>query len=134
VVPVRFSLYLHTPTRTDDSWRRRAAKACTSWRRWPLRSGHDWRELAEPFAQRILDHLEHRFGLEGLQANIAVKKLFTPEDFQRKQNAVYGSAWGVEPKLTRPQSFRPHNRSEDVKGLYLVGASTHRAPVCPASS
>jgi len=126
VVPEDFSLYLHTPTRTDDSM---APPGCESlYILAPvanLRSGHDWRELAEPFAQRILDHLEHRFGLEGLQANIAVKKLFTPEDFQRKQNAVYGSAWGVEPKLTQTAIFRPHNRSEDVKGLYLVGASTH---------
>lgn len=31
----------------------------------------------------------------------------------------------MEPKLTQTASFRPGNRSEDVKGLYLVGANTH---------
>jgi len=126
VVPEDFSLYLHTPTRSDDSM---APPGCESlYILAPvanLAGGQNWQELAEPFAQRILDHLEHRFGLEHLQAHIAIKKLFTPEDFQRKQNAVYGSAWGVEPKLTQTAIFRPHNRSEDVQGLYLVGASTH---------
>jgi phytoene desaturase len=27
--------------------------------------------------------------------------------------------------LTQSAWFRPHNRSEDVPGLYLVGAGTH---------
>ena len=27
--------------------------------------------------------------------------------------------------LTQSAYFRPHNESEDVKGLYLVGAGTH---------
>lgn len=53
--------------------------------------------------------------------------MFTPEDFARKQNAYYGSAWGVEPRLLQTAIFRPHNRSEDVKNLYLVGASLTRA-------
>ncbi|HNY91201.1 MAG TPA: phytoene desaturase family protein [bacterium] len=126
VVPEDFSLYLHTPTRTDDTM---APPGCESlYILAPvanLKGGQNWSELAEPFAQRILDHLEHHLGLTGLQESIAVKRLFTPEDFQRKQNAVYGSAWGVEPRLTQTAILRPHNRSEDVRGLYLVGASTH---------
>lgn len=126
VVPDDFSLYLHVPTRTDASM---APPDCESlYILAPvanLRGGQNWQELAEPFSQRILDHVEHHFGLEGLQASIAVKRLFTPEDFARKQNAVYGAAWGVEPKLIQTAIFRPHNRSEDIKGLYLVGASTH---------
>ncbi|NBR97679.1 MAG: phytoene desaturase, partial [Betaproteobacteria bacterium] len=27
--------------------------------------------------------------------------------------------------LTQSAWFRPHNRSEDIRGLYMVGASTH---------
>jgi phytoene desaturase len=36
-----------------------------------------------------------------------------------------GSAWGVEPSLQQTAYFRPHNRSEDVSNLYIVGTSTH---------
>jgi phytoene desaturase len=31
----------------------------------------------------------------------------------------------MEPRLLQSAWFRPHNRSEDVQGLYLVGAGTH---------
>ena len=81
--------------------------------------------MADPFAQKIIDFLEHEFGLEGLQDAIEVKEVFTPLDFQQQRNNVLGAAWGVEPKLTQTAIFRPHNRSEDVQHLYLVGASTH---------
>ncbi|MGH7454729.1 MAG: FAD-dependent oxidoreductase, partial [bacterium] len=63
--------------------------------------------------------------LQDLRANLDVLEIFTPENFKQKQNAYLGSAWGVEPKLTQTAYFRPHNRSEDVKNLYFVGAGTH---------
>ena len=34
-------------------------------------------------------------------------------------------AFGLEPLLLQSAWFRPHNRSEDVEGLYMVGAGTH---------
>ena len=34
-------------------------------------------------------------------------------------------AFGAEPILLQSAYFRAHNRSEDITGLYMVGASTH---------
>jgi len=31
----------------------------------------------------------------------------------------------MQPTLTQSAYFRPHNKNEDVDGLYLVGAGTH---------
>ena len=31
----------------------------------------------------------------------------------------------MEPVLTQSAYFRPHNKSEDVENLFLVGAGTH---------
>jgi phytoene desaturase len=39
--------------------------------------------------------------------------------------SVKGAAFGVEPVLTQSAYFRPHNRSEEIDRLYLVGAGTH---------
>jgi phytoene desaturase len=36
-----------------------------------------------------------------------------------------GAAFGMEPRLTQLAWFRPHNESEAVANLYLVGAGTH---------
>lgn len=126
ILPEDFSMYLHVPTRTDPGM---APQGCESmYVLVPvanLQSGIDWSREAEPFRNRILDFLEKDFGLEELRANLQVVETFTPADFLKKNNNTYGSAWGVEPRLTQTAVFRPHNRSEDIARLYLVGASTH---------
>jgi len=49
----------------------------------------------------------------------------TPKDFRDELGSERGAAFGLEPILTQSAWFRPHNRSEDVDRLYLVGAGTH---------
>ncbi len=49
----------------------------------------------------------------------------TPLDFQDRLLSYKGAAFGLEPLLLQSAYFRPHNRSEDVPGLFMVGASTH---------
>ena len=49
----------------------------------------------------------------------------TPQDFQDRLSPFRGAAFGLEPVLTQSAWFRPHNRSEDIERLYLVGAGTH---------
>ncbi|RPI03631.1 MAG: phytoene desaturase [Calditrichaeota bacterium] len=126
ILPDDFSMYLHVPTRTDASM---APRGCESmYVLVPvanLQSGINWSIQAEPFKDRILNFLETEFGLENLRENLQVCEIFTPDDFLKKNNNYYGSAWGVEPKLTQTAIFRPHNRSQDIKNMYFVGASTH---------
>lgn len=125
-LPDDFSLYLHAPTRTDPGM---APEGCESiYVLIPvpnLAGGQDWNALSGPYTDRILDFLEADFGLAGLRESIEVLETFSPLDFADRRNNYLGSAWGVEPRLTQTASFRPGNRSEDVDGLYIVGASTH---------
>lgn len=126
ILPEDFSIYLHVPTRSDPSM---APEGCESMYVLApvanLQSGIDWSLEGERFKNRVLNFLEKEFGMENLQKNIEVCEVFTPDDFVKKNNSTYGSAWGVEPKLTQTAIFRPHNRSEDIQNLYLVGAGTH---------
>jgi phytoene desaturase len=87
-------------------------------------SGLDWAEIRDELADRIMAFLE-AWGLEDLRAQTEVMHVFTPDDFEHELNATLGNAFAIEPKVTQTAWFRPHNRSEDVRGLYLVGAGTH---------
>ncbi len=49
----------------------------------------------------------------------------TPLDFQDRLLSHKGAAFGLEPLLLQSAWFRPHNRSEDLPGLFMVGAGTH---------
>jgi phytoene desaturase len=51
--------------------------------------------------------------------------LLTPQQFQDRLSSFRGAAFGMEPVLTQSAFFRPHNASEDIERLYLVGAGTH---------
>jgi phytoene desaturase len=49
----------------------------------------------------------------------------TPLDFESRLLSVHGAGFGLEPILTQSAWFRPHNRSEELDRLFLVGAGTH---------
>ena len=89
-----------------------------------LGSGTDWANTAETFRQRVQAELE-RTVLPGLHQHITTSFMTTPQDFQDRLLSYKGAAFGLEPLLMQSAWFRPHNRSEDIERLYMVGASTH---------
>jgi phytoene desaturase len=120
-----FSLYLHRPTATDPSLAPDGCDAFYVLSPVPhLDAGIDWATAAEPYRQSIAAHLSATL-LPGLESNVVSSLLMTPWDFRERLLAFKGAAFGMEPVLTQSAWFRPHNASEDVAGLYLVGAGTH---------
>ena len=120
-----FSLYLHRPTATDPSLAPDGCDAFYVLSPVPhLDSGTDWEKAAEPYRQAIQAHLEQKL-LPGLGDAIVSSRLLTPQDFQDRLSSFRGAAFGLEPVLTQSAWFRPHNKSEEVDRLYLVGAGTH---------
>ncbi len=120
-----FSLYLHRPTATDPGL---APAGCdTFYVLSPvpnLGSCTDWRVAAEPYRQRSEGHLA-RAVLPDLPKHVVTQRLLTPREFEVRFNSFAGAAFSFEPVLTQSAFFRPHNRSEDIENLYLVGAGTH---------
>lgn len=120
-----FSLYLHRPTKTDPSLAPEGCEAFYVLSPVPhLGGGQDWATLAEPYRKRISDYLSRTL-LPGLEDELTVSFVTTPQDFRDRLGSPHGAAFGLEPILTQSAWFRPHNRSEDVRNLFLVGAGTH---------
>lgn len=126
IVAEDFSLYLHAPTRTDPSMAPDGCEAFYVLSPVPnLKGGQDWDDIKEEYADRIFASLEKDHLVPGLRENLISKLIFTPKDFETELDAYQGSAFQFEPILTQSAWFRPHNISEDVGGLYFVGAGTH---------
>jgi phytoene desaturase len=120
-----FSLYLHRPTATDPSLAPEGCDAFYVLSPVPhLGSGIDWREKAEPYRRAVARRLSETM-LPNLEENVVTSLMTTPQDFQDRLLSFRGAAFGLEPLLSQSAWFRPHNRSEEVKRLYLVGAGTH---------
>ncbi len=120
-----FSLYLHRPTASDPSLAPPGCDAFYVLAPVPhLESGTDWRSAAEPYRAAIQRRLESTV-LPGLGDAVVTSRLLTPLDFRERLFSVNGAAFSLEPRLLQSAWFRPHNRSEELPGLYLVGAGTH---------
>jgi phytoene desaturase len=120
-----FSLYLHRPTATDASVAPPGCDAFYALVPVPhLDSGIDWAHEAEPMRQRVQRRLQATV-LPGLGQHLVTSRVTTPQQFHDELLSYKGAAFGMEPRLLQSAWFRPHNRSEDVPGLYLVGAGTH---------
>jgi phytoene desaturase len=120
-----FSLYLHRPTATDSSLAPEGCDAFYVLSPVPHQdSGVNWPEVAEHYRAAIASYLSESV-LPDLDRHVVTSRLLTPLDFEQRLFSVKGAAFGLEPVLTQTAWFRPHNRSEELQGLYLVGAGTH---------
>ena len=120
-----FSLYLHRPTASDPQLAPPGCDAFYVLSPVPhLESGVDWSLEAPRYRDAIAARLEAAL-LPDLRASIATERWMTPVDFRERLLSTNGAAFSLEPQLFQSAWFRPHNLSEEVRGLYLVGAGTH---------
>jgi phytoene desaturase len=120
-----FSLYLYRPSASDDSM---APEGCDSFyvlcpgaqSRCRHRLGQGRRTLPPQDRGSSRSHM-----LPGLKDHVVTSKLITPVDFRDRLLSLKGAAFGIEPVITQLAWFRPHNISEEVENLFIVGAGTH---------
>jgi phytoene desaturase len=121
------SIYLHRPSVTDPSVAPEGDDTFYALSPVP-HLGHDndvdWQVEAEPYRQRMQAMLEERI-LPGLGAHVTESLVFTPETFRDRYLTPMGSGFSIEPRILQSAWFRPHNVSEELPGLFLVGAGTH---------
>jgi phytoene desaturase len=120
-----FSLYLHRPSATDPSLAPEGGDTFYVLSPVPnLDSGMNWEDEGERYRAAIQKRLEDTI-MPGLGDALSTSFFFTPKDFETRLLSMKGAGFGMEPKLFQSAWFRPHNRSEEMENLFLVGAGTH---------
>lgn len=120
------SLYLHRPSVTDPSAAPKGDDTFYALSPVPHLghdNGVDWSEVQESYRQNVASVLEKT--IPGFEACLSASEIFTPETFRDRYLSPHGSGFSIEPRILQSAWFRPHNVSEEAKGLYLVGAGTH---------
>ena len=121
------SLYVHRPSVTDPTVAPEGGDTFYALSPVPHLGTDDpvdWQAEAEPYRQRVQDILEREL-LPGLGDHLSASLVFTPETFRDRYLSPHGSGFSIEPRILQSAWFRPHNVSEELAGLYLVGAGTH---------
>ncbi len=121
------SLYVHRPSVTDPSVAPEGDDSFYVLSPVPHLghdNGVDWAEEEPRYKAKMLKVLEDQL-LPGLGETISTEVVFTPETFRDRYLSPFGAGFSIEPRILQSAWFRPHNVSEEAKGLYLVGAGTH---------
>ena len=84
----------------------------------------DWGREAASFRERILDKLAV-IGLGDIRERIRFEHRITPADWQSKYRIYRGATFNLAHNLGQMLHRRPHNRFEELDGVYLVGGGTH---------
>jgi phytoene desaturase len=120
------SIYLHRPSVTDPTAAPEGGDSFYALSPVPHLGGEtpaDWAREAEPYKARVQAILEKH--IPGFAERIEVSHVMTPEDFRDRYLSPFGTGFSLEPRIFQSAWFRPHNVSEELPGLYLVGAGTH---------
>jgi phytoene desaturase len=125
ILATKPSLYLHRPTATDPAMAPPGHDALYALLPVPNLQGRvEWSQAEPQLRERVLDMLEDSV-LPGLRKYMEIAFSMTPEHFLDRYHAPHGSGFSIQPTLRQSAWFRFHNRSEELDGLYLVGAGTH---------
>ena len=89
------------------------------------RSAHvDWAAESAPFRETRARPLG-AVGVPNRAAASASSRSFTPADWEGAHGLYKGATFNLAHSLDQMLSLRPHNRFEDLEGVYLVGGGTH---------
>ena len=120
-----FSLYLHRPTATDESF---APAGCDSFYVLcpvpNLQGNINWEIEGELLKNRIIEALDKTI-LPDLKQHVVEDFYMSPVDFKANYLSTHGAGFSIAPIFRQSAWFRFHNQSEKIKNLYVVGAGTH---------
>ncbi|MBN1374570.1 MAG: phytoene desaturase [Dehalococcoidia bacterium] len=86
--------------------------------------GTTWDNEKAGLMERIINYYSQRY-VHGLSEHVKVAEFSTPADYERRLLTPEGAIYALRQDVPHSICFRPAAKSKSLKGLYLVGASTH---------
>jgi len=87
-------------------------------------SNVDWERERDRFRALMLKQIS-KAGFVDVEKRIRFERVITPADWDRQYEIHKGATFNLAHSLDQMLHLRPHNRFEDLDGVYLVGGGTH---------
>lgn len=84
----------------------------------------DWSRERERFRKLMLQQIK-KAGYDNIESRIRYERVITPADWDSRYEIYRGATFNLAHTLDQMLHLRPHNRFEDLDGMYLVGGGTH---------
>lgn len=89
------------------------------------KSGVVWDEKTRQNYRALTLKQLRQIGLDDVEQRIVSERMVTPADWQAQYSIYRGATFNLAHGLDQMLHRRPHNRFEDLEGVYLVGGGTH---------
>jgi phytoene desaturase len=84
----------------------------------------NWASETARFRKLAIQQME-RIGIGDVERRIRTEKILTPDGWRDEFGLLKGATFSMKHSLDQMLHLRPHNRFEDVDGIYLTGGGTH---------
>jgi phytoene desaturase len=84
----------------------------------------DWARERDGFRALVLKQIA-KAGFADVEKRIRYERLITPADWDCQYEIHKGATFNLTHSLDQMLHLRPHNRFQDLEGVYLVGGGTH---------
>jgi phytoene desaturase len=84
----------------------------------------DWNVQTPRFRELLYEKIAQA-GYGDVQKRVRYERVITPADWESRYEIFRGATFNLAHTLGQMLHLRPHNRFEDIDGMYLVGGGTH---------
>ena len=84
----------------------------------------DWNRESARYRAVAIEQLK-KLGIEDIERRIRFERIVTPDEWESQFDIYRGATFNLAHTLTQMLHLRPHNRFEDLEGVYLTGGGTH---------
>jgi phytoene desaturase len=85
----------------------------------------DWTKERARFRKLALRKDRASSGYGDIEKRVRYERVITPADWDSRYEIYRGATFNLAHSLRPDAHLRPHNRFEDLDGMYLVGGGTH---------
>ena len=120
-----FSLYLHRPTATDETFAPTGKDSFYVLCPVPnLKADIDWEKEGPRLRDKIVNALSETI-MPDLEKNIEEDFWMTPQDFKNDYRSMHGAGFSIAPIFSQSAWFRYHNKDKKISNLYFSTAGAH---------
>jgi len=120
-----FSLYLHRPTATDETFAPSGKDSFYVLCPVPnLQAPIDWDKEGPLLKDKIVKALSETI-MPDLDKNIEADFWMTPKDFKNDYRSMHGAGFSIAPIFSQSAWFRYHNKDKKISKLYFSTAGSH---------
>lgn len=85
----------------------------------------DWETEKKRYRDLVIKKISEKTEMHDIEQHIEVERIITPLDWEQKIDVYKGAVFNLSHTIGQMLYFRPHNKFENLPGLYLVGGGTH---------